>query len=310
MSVTTGDEASRQRIDAQPTDFAVPGSIANLGPGFDALSVAVQVYLRVRILAIDPGVPDAIETTFPGGGPGGENRVETAFRLARRRFGITTPGVRVEVQSDIPTRAGLGSSGAATVAGLRLYQQLTGHQDQASLLAVATEVEGHPDNAAAALLGGLALSCQTEDGRVLARTWSWPVDIQLVVATPAVPLETDRARAVLADTLSRADAVFNLQRVLLLVHALEHGRYQDLREALRDRWHQTARSSLVPGLAEALALEAPTVLGVCLSGAGPSLVAFTAGHAPDVRAHLADIYHRLGVESTIRVLSAHPPSTV
>lgn len=309
MSVTTGDEASAPASDTRAIELAVPGSIANLGPGFDALSVAVQVYLRVRVLHLDGDSPDAIETVFVGTPPGGDNRIERAFRLARSRFGQPTPGVRIEVRSDIPTRAGLGSSGAATVAGLRLYQALAGARDSGEILALAAEVEGHPDNAAAALMGGLALSCQLEDGRVLARTWGWPADIQLVVATPTVPLETERARAVLPGTLPLADAVFNLQRALLLVHALDHGRYEDLREALRDRWHQSARSPLVPGLTEALDLDAPSILGVCLSGAGPSIVAFTAGHAPDVRSRLHDVFQRLGVESTVRVLSAHPPSS-
>jgi homoserine kinase len=309
MSVTIGDEASAPASETRAIELAVPGSIANLGPGFDALSVAVQVYLRVRVLSLDPGHPDTIETVFHGAHPGGENRIERAFRLARVRFGIPTPGVRIEVRSDIPTRAGLGSSGAATVAGLRLYQELAGARDSGDILALASEVEGHPDNAAAALLGGLALSCQLDDGRVLARTWNWPAEVQLVVATPAVPLETERARAVLPASLTRADAVFNLQRALLLVHALDHGRYDDLREALRDRWHQPSRIPLVPGLTEALELEAPSILGVCLSGAGPSIVAFTAGQAPDVRIRLHDVFLRLGVESTVRVLSAHPPSS-
>ena len=108
-------------------EIAVPGSISNLGPGFDTLSVAVQVYLRdprprdtPRRLSI-PSRP-----RFPNGAPGGENRIETAFRHARARIGRPAPGVTIEAISEIPTRAGLGSSGAATIAGLRLYELLTG----------------------------------------------------------------------------------------------------------------------------------------------------------------------------------------
>jgi homoserine kinase len=286
----------------------VPGSISNLGPGFDALSVAVQIYLRVRVVDVRPDSPDTIETVFVGASPGGENRIETAFRLARQRIGRAAPGVRIEVQSDIPTRAGLGSSGAATVAGLRLYGQLTGALDAPDLLALATEVEGHPDNAAAALLGGFAVSCQQDDGRIVARTWPWPDDLQCVVATPDLPLETAHARGVLAPTLSRCDAIFNLQRALLFVHAVTQRRYDDLREALRDRWHQPARTPMVPGLADALALDHPAVLGACLSGAGPSIVALTAGRAPEAAAQLSSIYQRLGVPATVRVLAACAPA--
>src|SRR5436190_10383934 len=154
-------------------EIVVPGSISNLGPGFDALSVAVQLYLRLRVVEILPDAPDTIETRFVTGAPGGENRIETAFRHARARIGTPAPGVRIEVGSDIPTRAGLGSSGAATVAGLRLYEALTSPIDQGELLMLATHVEGHPDNASAALLGGRAVSCEQADGRVMAPAWPW-----------------------------------------------------------------------------------------------------------------------------------------
>jgi homoserine kinase len=288
-------------------EIVVPGSVSNLGPGFDTLSVAVQVYLRLRILDVREGVPDTIETRFTGAAPAGENRIETAFRHARARIGQPAPGVVIEASSDIPTRAGLGSSGAATVAGLQLYSLLTSAIDPADLLALASDVEGHPDNAAAALLGGLTVSCQREDGRVIARSWAWPSDIQLVVATPSAELETAHARRVLPDTIPLRDGIFNLQRALLLVHALQSGEFAHLAEALRDRWHQPARASLVPGLPEALTVEDDSVLGVCLSGAGPSIVMFTNGRTEGARASLDDIYRRVGVPATIRVLSAHQP---
>lgn len=293
--------------DLEGLSIVVPGSISNLGPGFDALSVAVQVYLRVRILEIREDAPDTIETCFPDGSPGSENRIETAFRHARARVGTPAPGVRIEARCEIPTRAGLGSSGAATVAGLLLYERLTSPLDPADLLALASDVEGHPDNAAAALLGGLVVSCEQHDKRVAARAWRWPADVQLVVATPGVELETAHARRVLPETVTLRDAVYNVQRALLLVHALQSGRYGDLREALRDRWHQPARAPLVPGLREALMLDGDAVLGACLSGAGPSIVVFTNGRAAEARTALRGIYDRLGLPSTIRVLDAHQP---
>jgi homoserine kinase len=131
--------------------------------------------------------------------------------------------------------------------------------------------------------------------------------VQLVVATPGVELETAHARKVLPDTVSLRDAVYNVQRALLLVHALQSGRYGDLREALRDRWHQPSRARLVPGLREALELDGDAVLGACLSGSGPSIVVFTNGRAAEARSALSAIYDRLGLPSTIRVLSAHQP---
>src|SRR5439155_919450 len=117
--------------------------------------------------------------------------------------------------------------------------------------------------------------------------------------------ETAVARRVLPPAIKLSDAVFNLQRALLLVRAIETGRLGDLREALRDRWHQPYRAPLVPGLTEALALDHPALLGVCLSGAGPSIVAFATDGAPDVAALLDDMYRRLRVPCTIRILAAH-----
>jgi homoserine kinase len=245
---------------------------------------------------------------FAGERPLGENRIEAAYELACRRFGRPAVGLDVGVTSDIPMTAGLGSSAAATICGLHLYAAARAVPlEDDDLLAMATELEGHPDNAAAALLGGLALSCQTDDGRILARSWNWPAEIRLVVATPAVPLATRAARAVLPASVPMRDAVANLQRALLLVRALETGDYDDLREALKDRWHQPARAPLVPGLADALAIDHPSVLGVCLSGAGPSVLALAApGRSDEAAAVLAEVYRSAGIAHTIRNLAAHP----
>jgi homoserine kinase len=285
----------------------IPASTANLGPGFDTLSVALELYTRVRVLETLPSRPDTIETVFSDGTFPGENRIETAFRYARLQSGVPAPGVRIEVQSDIPRRAGLGSSAAATIAGLRLYGALTTPRPLAEWLPIASEVEGHPDNAAASLFGGITSSCQCDDGRVLTHSWRWPDAIQFVVATPDAPLDTAHARSVLPGSVRMRDAVFNLQRAILFVRALESGRYDDLREAMRDRWHQPFRQPLVPALAEAIGMEHPGLLGVCLSGAGPSILALVSGHASEVGAELGTLYDRLGVSHTIRILKAHQP---
>jgi homoserine kinase len=292
----------------RPREIVVPGSISNLGPGFDALSVAVDVYLRLQILEVLPDAPGTIDVEFDGPAPAGENRIATGFERAAARAGAPAPGVRVRAHSDIPVRAGLGSSAAAAVAGIRLYQALAPAASDLDALALATGIEGHPDNAAAALLGGMTVSCQTDDGRVVSRAWRWPDAIRFVVATPDAELETTVARQMLPASIPLRDAVFNLQRALLLLRALESGHHEDLREALRDRWHQPARQASVPGLAEALALEHPALLGVCLSGAGPSIAALTAGGEAEVGELLGGIYTRLGLPYTIRGLSAHQPA--
>jgi len=289
-------------------DIVVPGSLSNLGPGFDALSVAVDVYLRLQIIEVLADAPGRLDVEFEGAPPAGENRIATGFERAATRARRLAPGARIKVRSEIPVRAGLGSSAAAAVAGVRLYQALVWPAVEIDALAIATEIEGHPDNAAAAILGGFTVSCQHEDGRVTSRASRWPSDVRFVVATPGAELETSVARRMLPQSIPLKDAVFNLQRALLLVRALESGRYDDLREALRDRWHQPARQASVPGLAEALALDHPALLGVCLSGAGPSIAALTAGREAEASELLGGIYTKLGLPYTIRCLSAHQPS--
>ena len=287
--------------------IAVPGSTSNLGPAFDTLSVAVDLYMRIRVLDVRPDLAGVLELAFTGQPPAGENRIDAAYQLACRKFGTPVMGVRAQVTSEIPLAAGLGSSAAAAIGGLRVYEAARDIElDSGDMLALATELEGHPDNAAAALMGGITVSCQCDDGSVVARAWNWPAEIRFIVATPAFALETQKARSVLPATVPLRDAVANLQRALLLVRALDTGQYEDLREALKDRWHQPARAPLVPGMAEALAIDHPSVLGVCLSGAGPSVVALAApGCSDEAAALLGDVYGRLNVPHTIRNLAAH-----
>jgi homoserine kinase len=202
--------------------------------------------------------------------------------------------------------AGLGSSAAATVAGLRVFERVTGPVPDSVLLAAATEIEGHADNAAPALFGGLNSVLDAEGTDPVALRWTWPDDLRLVVATPAVGLATANARSVLPDQMPRADAIFNLQRVLSLVHALQYREYGRIREAVKDRWHQPARASLVPVLEEVIALDDPDVLGAFLSGAGPSVAAIaTVDAAARVERLLASMYARAGVAATVRVLAVH-----
>jgi homoserine kinase len=287
-------------------EIVVPASSANLGPGLDTLAVALDLYLKVTIVDVDPAHPDRLTTTFAGGAITGENRLETAFRLARSRFNVPVPGVHVEVRTEIPMRAGLGSSAAAAVAGLKLYEAMSSPRPSSEWLALATEIEGHPDNAAAALFGGLAASCQLDNGAIAAQSWPWPAAVAFVVATPDVPLETRVARSVLPATVPLKDAVFNVQRVVRLLHALDSGDFDGLREAMRDRWHQPFRAPLVPAMTEMLALEHPAILGTCLSGAGPSMLALArAERASEVAAVVGQLYDRMDVRHTIRTLRAH-----
>jgi homoserine kinase len=287
-----------------PEPVVVPGSVANLGGGFDTLGVAVELYLRARIVDMSDDGGSRLRVVRSHPPVTGENALERAFGLIATRWGEPTPTVSVEVESDIPMAAGLGSSAAATVAGLRVFERVVGPLPDGLLLAVAAEAEGHADNAAPALVGGLT-SVVDEPGGPVPLRWTWPHGLRLVVATPAVGLATSHARAALPDMLPRKDAVFNLQRVLSLVHALQSGDDRRLREAVRDRWHQPFRASLVPLLREALAIDDPDVLGAFLSGAGPSIAMLARRNTSRVEQILASLYQRAEVPVTVRTLDVY-----
>jgi homoserine kinase len=284
-------------------EIRVPGSIANLGPGFDTLAVAVRLYLSLEVTVL--AGRNQLDFTFCNCPIEGENYIERAFRFVASQRAGSHPSLHVNVRSEIPLKGGLGSSAAATVAGLRLYEAVTGPLSTQGLLNAACALEGHPDNASAALLGGLTISCQMTDRSVFAASLEWPEEISFLVLTPKLSLSTSASRGVLPETIALEDAVFNLQRVALFLQAVGSRNYSLLREALHDRLHQPFRKSLVPGLGELLGLEHPDLLGVCLSGAGPSIVAFAEHNLDEVEAALSAAFTPQNVPFTIRRLAAH-----
>ena len=290
-------------------EIMVPGSIANLGPGLDTLAVAVQLYLRVRITAVSNSSRGELKFHFESQTPGGENRIETAFRKLAENNG-DFPSLEITVCSDIPMGAGLGSSAAATIAGFRLYEVLFGKQSEERLLSAALELEGHADNAAAALLGGLSVCCQKQDSTVSAFSVSWPESLCLVVLTPEVRLPTQTSRQALPQSVSLRDAVANMQRALLLLQSIQTGDDEILAEALCDRLHQHARESLVPGLNAALKLSHPDLLGVFLGGSGPSIVALAREGCDRVAGLLAESYRPLAIPFHTSVLRVHNQTSI
>ena len=216
------------------------------------------------------------------------------------------PSLSLELQSDIPAQGGLGSSAAATVAGLLLYERLAGPREGRDLLTVATRLDEHADNVGAAMLGGLVTTCVRDDGTVIARAVPWPEGIRFVVASPAVRLATSESRRVLPPALPLADAVFNLQRALL-PQALEHGT-----SAPRARGLARQMAPAVPGAARARVRRAPELrhpdlLGVCLSGSGPSVLALCSGSDETIAGHMREVHERLQVPCAAWTLSAHQP---
>jgi len=285
------------------TEIAVPASIGNLGPGFDTLGLAVSLYLRVRVTRVVADGKARLVCRFVDDVPASPNLIARAFQASPRRR--VRHSIEVEVRSDIPQRAGLGSSAAATIAGLRLRGALDGARRLEELAAAACRLEGHPDNAAAALFGGLTSSCVLPDGTVRVTRWAWPSSWRVLVVTPAVQLSTTAARDVLPERVPLEDAVFNLQRLAHLLGAVTKKDPRALGLALDDRCHQRYRQPLVPVLHDALRLQHRDLLGVCLSGAGPSIVAFTNSNVAAVERAVNRLYRAASVPCTIRRLKVH-----
>jgi homoserine kinase len=262
----------------------VPATSANLGPGFDALGLALALYNEVTAAEAE-GVSVKIEGEGAGRLPSGaDNVVARAVRQAYEAAGRPFRGVALECVNRVPAARGLGSSAAAWVSGLVAGNALLGDPlTREALLALAARAEGHPDNVAAALRGGLTVSCALADGRIATVTLPVPGRVRWVVLVPEVTSATAEARAVLPAAVPRADAVFNVQRVSLLLAALQAGRLDVLDTALDDRLHQPYRLRLFPWMpAVAEAARAAGALGCVLSGAGPSLLAVVGGDAEAV----------------------------
>ena len=287
----------------------MPASTSNLGPGFDCFGLALKLYLTVRASVV-PGAGEQCTVTTTGAKENealprnAVNLIYRAMSFAARREGATLPPVDLLVHNEIPLASGLGSSAAAIVAGIKLSGLITGREiSNERIQNYATEFEGHPDNVAASLHGGFVASCIDNDGNVVSAKFPWPTEIHVVVVSPHSQLPTHVARAALPRTVSRQDAVYNLQRTTLFTAAVAQQRYELLWEAMRDRLHQPQRESLVPGMAEALAVpRMQGLLGIALSGAGPSIVALVDDNEEEIGARIASCFQARGIESTIRIL--------
>jgi homoserine kinase len=290
-------------------EVRVPASTSNLGPGFDCFGLALKLYLTVGATVV-PGAAEQCKVTTSGAKENealprnAVNLIYRAMSFAVQREGGSLPPVELLVHNEIPLASGLGSSAAAIVAGIKLGGLISGKQiPDGSIQNYATEFEGHPDNVAASLHGGFIASTVCGDGAVISVKFQWPAGIRVVVVSPHSQLPTHVARAALQRTVSRQDAVYNLQRTALFTAAVAQQHYDLFWEVMHDRLHQPQRESLVPGLAEALALpRMPGLLGIALSGAGPSIVALVDGNEEAIGARIASCFQARRIESTVRIL--------
>ncbi|RDI96140.1 homoserine kinase [Meiothermus sp. QL-1] len=249
----------------------VPATLANLGSGFDALGVALDLYLEVRAT---PAPEDAFYYTGQGQLPNTpDNLIHQGYRAAWQALGETRPPpVAIWAHNPIPLARGMGSSSAALVAGAALADAISGHRlGREGVFRVTAALEGHPDNVAPAVYGGFVAALADPP---LALPLPAPQGLRFVLGVPPYEVPTPLARAALPQTVPYADAVHNLARSALWPAALYSGCYEALREAARDRLHQPYRAHLMPGLEEALeAAYRAGALAAFVGGAGPTLAA-------------------------------------
>ncbi len=270
-------------LDGRRVAVEVPASTANLGAGYDCLGLALGLVNRVEV-EVRGWSRGQIELSVEGEGVGEltedrDNRFVRGVEAALREVRGDLPdgaGWRIEMVNQVPLARGLGSSAAATVGGLVAGNALLGDPlDQAAILRLATAIEGHPDNAAAALLGGFVVSAVIDDDHVEAIRFDAPRDLRAVLFVPELRLSTPDMCAALPPTVPHADAVANLGRVAIGVAGIATRRYDLLGQMTVDRLHEPYRAKVYPALPRMVeAARAAGALGACLSGAGSTIVAF------------------------------------
>jgi homoserine kinase len=287
----------------------VPASTANLGAGFDALGMALGLYNEIEVERGGDG--DGMHLAIEGEGAerlqalGAQNLAARAVSGTLAHLGMPPGGISVRMINRIPLSRGLGSSSAAVVGGVASAAALAGVSLSAEeLLDLALPLEGHPDNIAPALLGGLTVATLVE-GRVRCVKLPVPDALQAVAVIPDFRLSTAKARQALPPMVPRGDAVFNVGRVALFLAGLQAGRLDLLREGVKDRLHQPYRAAFVPGMSDVLAEgERSGALACFLSGAGPTLLALVAGDPGDVGRRMAQCWQqKAGVTARAQALA-------
>lgn len=296
----------------------VPATTANIGPGFDCLGMALPIYNTITIE----------ETVLPGTGieinviaesaaidelslehiPLDENSlVYKAVELLYNSIGQTPSELKINIHSNIPVARGLGSSASVIVGALIAANELLGKPaDEVALLSIACEIEGHPDNITPAIVGGLVLSSQEDDGSVIYRKLNWPTEWAITVCVPDFELSTDIARSVLPKEVPMKDAIFNAQRLGMFVQAVNTKDAELMKLALNDRLHQPYRMKLVPGLDKIMdnLRHIDSVLGCVLSGAGSSILVISEKNDLDkIRGIVKDTWTDQNIKSDIKTLN-------
>lgn len=257
-------------------NIRIPASTANMGSGFDSIGMALSLYNEIRFETMDSGLE-----IYPS--PGEENDIPRdesnlivrSIKAGLEATGVPMPGLRIWQTDAIPQTRGLGSSSACVVGGIVLANILSDAMlSTQEMIDIAAQIEGHPDNVLPTFVGGMTAGAM-EDGKVRFVHIEPPRQLKCCVMIPDFTLSTQKARAALPAEVPLKDAIYNLSRAALMVGAMTQGKLELVSTALQDALHQPYRKELIPGYDEMVAAaERSGALGCCLSGAGPTLVAF------------------------------------
>lgn len=295
----------------------VPATSANIGPGFDCLGMALPLYntitieetvlpgtgIEINMMSEDENIDDLVFDDIP---KDENNLVYKAVEMLYNSIGQEPSELKINIQTGIPIARGLGSSSSIIVGGLLAANKLLGNPaDETALLAIATEVEGHPDNVAPAILGGVVLANQEEDGMLSYSKLLWPEDWDLTICIPDFQLSTDIARSILPKEVSIQDAVYNMKHLAMMVQAINEEDPKLMKNAMRDKLHQPYREKLVPGMKEIMEAfkHEDGVLGCVLSGAGPSLLIVSYKYDLDkIKSTVTEIWEAQNIKSDIKTV--------
>ena len=296
----------------------VPATSANIGPGFDCLGLALPIYntitieetvlpgtgIEINMMSEDEDVID--EMSFDDIPKDENNIVYEAVEMLYNSIGQEPSEFKINIQAQIPITRGLGSSAAVVVGGLIAANKLLGSPaDETALLSIATEVEGHPDNVAPAILGGFVLSSQEDDGSIVYRKLSWPEEWDITICIPDFELSTNIARSVLPSSVPMQDAVYNAKHLAMLVQAVNTKDEKLMKTALQDKLHQPYREKLVPGMKEIMEAfkHEDGVLGCVLSGAGPTMLVISYKYDLDkIKSIVKDIWETQSIKVDVKTL--------
>ena len=257
-------------------EVKVPATIANLGPGFDCLGLAIDIWNSV---ILEVGQERVVINGFGENSlPKDEsNLIHVSISKVFQKLQRTTPKLTIKCRNNIPIQKGLGSSAASIIAGLLLGNALCDNQlNDTEILQLATELEGHSDNAAACLFGGCQIVVKNDDGIISSSNIEFSKNLNLIIFVPDKTTSTDNARTIIPKTIDLQDVVFNISRTALLVNSLNNNLNENLKFATEDKIQQPYRLKLIPGLDDIIKTSINSgALGSFLCGSGPAIMTIT-----------------------------------